>query len=431
MKQSDYKIAIIGLGYVGLPLAIEFGKKFKVLGFDINQSRIEELNLLTDHTNEADLVGMKNAMELAKSNADFGLNFSANMEDLKKYNVFIVTVPTPIDQFKAPDLTPLLKASEMLGKVIKKDDIVIYESTVYPGCTEEDCVPVLEKYSGLKYNSDFYCGYSPERINPGDKVNTLTKIKKVTSGSTIEIAEIVDSLYRSIIEAGTHKAPSLKVAEASKAIENAQRDVNISFVNELALIFDRMDIDTNDVLEAAGTKWNFLKYKPGLVGGHCIGVDPYYLAHKAERLGYYPQVILSGRRVNDNMGMFVANKVVKLMIDKGQMIKGANAVILGFTFKENCPDIRNTRVIDIYHELSQFGLHVDVCDPWANAEEAKLEYGIDVMNNVKASQYDAIIICVAHDEFRSLNLEALKKGKSAVVFDTKGFLERNQVDARL
>ncbi len=431
MKQDDFKIAIIGLGYVGLPLAIEFGKKYKVLGFDINQSRIEELNLLNDRTNEADLIGLKHAMDLVKSGVDLGLNFSANTDELKNYNVFIVTVPTPIDQFKAPDLTPLLKASEMLGKVIKKDDIVIYESTVYPGCTEEDCVPVLEKFSGLKYNSDFYCGYSPERINPGDKVNTLTKIKKVTSGSTIEIAEIVDSLYRSIIEAGTHKAPSLKVAEASKAIENAQRDVNISFVNELALIFDRMDIDTNDVLEAAGTKWNFLKFKPGLVGGHCIGVDPYYLAHKAESLGYYPQVILSGRRVNDNMGMFVANKVVKLMIDKGQKIKGANAVILGFTFKENCPDIRNTRVIDIYHELRQFGFHVDVCDPLANAEEAKLEYGIDVMNNVKASKYDAIIICVAHDEFRSLNFEALKNDKSAVVFDTKSFLERNQVDARL
>jgi UDP-N-acetyl-D-galactosamine dehydrogenase len=431
MKQDNVKIAIIGLGYVGLPLAIEFGKKYKVLGFDINRSRVQELNLVQDRTNEADLNDLKYVMDLAKSDDNLGVNFSDSIEELKNYNVFIVTVPTPIDQFKAPDLTPLLKASAMLGKVIKKGDVVIYESTVYPGCTEEDCVPVLEKYSGLKFNQGFYCGYSPERINPGDKVNTLTKIKKVTSGSTPEIADVVDSLYKSIIEAGTHKAPSIKVAEASKAIENAQRDVNISFVNELALIFDRMDIDTNDVLEAAGTKWNFLKYKPGLVGGHCIGVDPYYLAHKAESLGYYPQVILSGRRVNDNMGMFVANKVVKLMIDKGQMIKGANAVILGFTFKENCPDIRNTRVIDIYHELSQFGLHVDVCDPWANAEEAKLEYGIDVINNVKASKYDAIIICVAHDEFRSLNFEALKNDKSAVVFDTKSFLDRNQVDARL
>jgi UDP-N-acetyl-D-galactosamine dehydrogenase len=327
MSLHDKRIAVIGLGYVGLPLAIEFGKKYKVLGFDINQSRIEELNLLTDRTNEADLVGMKNAMGLAKSNAGLGLNFSANVEDLKSYNVFIVTVPTPIDQFKAPDLTPLLKASEMMGKVIKKDDIVIYESTVYPGCTEEDCVPVLEKYSGLKFNQDFYCGYSPERINPGDKVNTLTKIKKVTSGSTPEIAELVDQLYKSIITAGTHKAPSLKVAEASKAIENAQRDVNISFVNELALIFDRMGIDTNDVLDAAGTKWNFLKYKPGLVGGHCIGVDPYYLAHKAESLGYHPQVILSGRRVNDNMGMFVANKLVKLLISKEHVISKSNVLV--------------------------------------------------------------------------------------------------------
>ena len=318
------KIAIIGLGYVGLPLAIEFGKKFKVLGFDINQSRIEELDQLTDRTNEADLVAMEKAMAVAKSNDELGLQFSYNVDDLKNYDVYIVTVPTPIDEFRAPDLTPLLRATEMLGKVIKKGDIIIYESTVYPGCTEEDCVPVLEKYSGLKFNRDFYCGYSPERINPGDKINTLTKIKKVTSGSTPAIAEQIDQLYKSIILAGTHKAPSLKVAEASKAIENAQRDVNISFVNELALIFDRMGIDTNDVLDAARTKWNFLKYKPGLVGGHCIGVDPYYLAHKAESLGYHPQVILSGRRVNDNMGMFVANKLVKLMIEKDHVISKSN-----------------------------------------------------------------------------------------------------------
>jgi UDP-N-acetyl-D-galactosamine dehydrogenase len=430
MKQSDYKIAIIGLGYVGLPLAIEFGKKFKVLGFDINQSRIEELNLLTDRTNEADLVGMKKAMEMAKSNEGMGLNFSANVEDLKNYNVFIVTVPTPIDQFKAPDLTPLLKASEMLAKVIKKGDIVIYESTVYPGCTEEDCVPVLEKYSGLKFNQDFYCGYSPERINPGDKVNTLTKIKKVTSGSTPEIAEIVDSLYKSIIEAGTHKAPSLKVAEASKAIENAQRDVNISFVNELALIFDRMDIDTNDVLEAAGTKWNFLKYKPGLVGGHCIGVDPYYLAHKAESLGYHPQVILSGRRVNDNMGMFVANKVIKLMIQKGHKIQGANALILGVTFKEDCPDIRNSRVIDIFTELKQFGLNVDIYDPHADSEEVEEEYGIKLTPNMD-KQYDAIVLAVSHREFLSFDFKKLRNGHDTVIFDTKSFLDRNLIDARL
>jgi len=320
MTLEKSKIAIIGLGYVGLPLAIEFGKKYKVLGFDINQARIEELKSCKDRTNEADLEGLKFAMNLAIEADELGLKFSSNIEELKSCNVFIVTVPTPIDQFKAPDLTPLLKASEMLGKIVKKGDIIIYESTVYPGCTEEDCVPVLEKYSGLKFNFDFYCGYSPERINPGDKVNILSKITKVTSGSTPEIAEVVDQLYKSIITAGTHKAPSLKVAEASKAIENAQRDVNISFVNELALIFDRMGVDTSDVLDAAGTKWNFLKYRPGLVGGHCIGVDPYYLAHKAESLGYYPQVILSGRRVNDNMGMFVANKVVKLLIAKNQVI---------------------------------------------------------------------------------------------------------------
>ena len=430
MKQNDYKIAVIGLGYVGLPLAIEFGKKFKVLGFDINQSRIEELNLLTDRTNEADLVGMKNAMELAKSHVGLGLNFSANVEDLKNYNVFIVTVPTPIDQFKAPDLTPLLKASEMLGKVIKKDDIVIYESTVYPGCTEEDCVPVLEKYSGLKFNQDFYCGYSPERINPGDKINTLTKIKKVTSGSTPAIAEIVDQLYKSIITAGTHKAPSLKVAEASKAIENAQRDVNISFVNELALIFDRMGIDTNDVLDAAGTKWNFLKYKPGLVGGHCIGVDPYYLAHKAESLGYHPQVILSGRRVNDNMGMFVANKLVKLLIAKNHVISKSNVLVLGITFKEDCPDIRNSKVIDIVKELKQFNINVDVFDPHADEHEVVEEYGITLIDKINKT-YDGIILAVSHKEFLGLELYQLKSSNSSVIFDTKAFLNRSLIDARL
>jgi UDP-N-acetyl-D-galactosamine dehydrogenase len=430
MKQNDYKIAIIGLGYVGLPLAIEFGKKFKVLGFDINQSRIKELNLLSDRTNEADLVGMKNAMELAKSNAGLGLNFSTNVEDLKSYNVFIVTVPTPIDQFKAPDLTPLLKASEMLGKVIKKDDIVIYESTVYPGCTEEDCVPVLEKYSGLKFNQDFYCGYSPERINPGDKVNTLTKIKKVTSGSTPEIAEVVDCLYKSIIEAGTHKAPSLKVAEASKAIENAQRDVNISFVNELALIFDRMGIDTNDVLDAAGTKWNFLKYKPGLVGGHCIGVDPYYLAHKAESLGYHPQVILSGRRVNDNMGMFVANKLVKLLIAKNHVISKSKVLVLGITFKEDCPDIRNSKVIDIVKELQQFNINVDVFDPHADKHEVEEEYGITLIDKLNKT-YDGIILAVSHEEFLGLELDQLKSSNSSVIFDTKAFLNRSLIDSRL
>jgi UDP-N-acetyl-D-galactosamine dehydrogenase len=384
---------------------------------------------MTDRTNEADLVGMKNAMEFAKSNLGFGLNFSANVEDLKNYNVFIVTVPTPIDQFKAPDLTPLLKASEMLGKVIKKDDIVIYESTVYPGCTEEDCVPVLEKYSRLKFNQDFYCGYSPERINPGDKVNTLTKIKKVTSGSTPEIAELVDQLYKSIITAGTHKAPSLKVAEASKAIENAQRDVNISFVNELALIFDRMGIDTGEVLEAAGTKWNFLKYKPGLVGGHCIGVDPYYLAHKAESLGYHPQVILSGRRVNDNMGMFVANKLVKLMIAKNHLISESKVLILGITFKEDCPDIRNSKVIDIVKELQQFNISVDVFDPHADKHEVEEEYGIKLLDKINIT-YDGIILAVSHKEFKSIKFESILN-KASVLFDTKSFLDRSLVDGRL
>ena len=424
------KIAIIGLGYVGLPLAIEFGKKFKVLGFDINQSRIEELNLLNDRTNEADLVGLEKAMEMAKSNEGAGLNFSSNVEDLKNHDVFIVTVPTPIDQFKAPDLTPLLKASEMLGTVIKKGDIVIYESTVYPGCTEEDCVPVLEKYSGLKFNEDFFCGYSPERINPGDKVNTLTKIKKVTSGSTPEVAEVVDQLYKSIITAGTHKAPSLKVAEASKAIENAQRDVNISFVNELALIFDRMGIDTNDVLDAAGTKWNFLKYKPGLVGGHCIGVDPYYLAHKAESLGYHPQVILSGRRVNDNMGMFVANKLVKLLIAKDHVISKSNVLVLGITFKEDCPDIRNSKVIDIIEEFQQFNINVDVYDPHADEHEVSEEYGIKLIEKINKT-YSGIILAVAHKEFLELDLDQLKSSNSSVIFDTKAFLNRSLIDARL
>jgi UDP-N-acetyl-D-galactosamine dehydrogenase len=430
MTLENSEIAIIGLGYVGLPLAIEFGKKYKVLGFDINQARIEELKSGKDRTNEADLVGMKNAMELAKSRADLGLNFSANLEDLRNSSVFIVTVPTPIDQFKSPDITLLLKASEMLGKVIKKDNIVIYESTVYPGCTEEECVPVLEKYSGLKYNQDFYCGYSPERINPGDKINTLTKIKKVTSGSTPEIAELVDQLYKSIITAGTHKAPSLKVAEASKAIENAQRDVNISFVNEMALIFDRMGIDTNDVLDAAGTKWNFLKFKPGLVGGHCIGVDPYYLAHKAESLGYHPQVILSGRRVNDNIGIFVAHKFVKLLIAKNHLISKSYVLVLGITFKEDCPDIRNSKVIDIVKELNQFNINVDVFDPHANEQEVKEEYGIALINKITKT-YHGIILAVAHREFLGLELNKIKSSNSSVIFDTKAFLDRDLVDSRL
>jgi UDP-N-acetyl-D-galactosamine dehydrogenase len=368
-------------------------------------------------------------MNLAVESEKLGLSFSSRIEDLSTYNIYIVTVPTPINQFKAPDLNPLLKASEMLGKVLKKNDIVIYESTVYPGCTEEDCVPILERFSELKFNLDFFCGYSPERINPGDKVNTLTKIKKVTSGSTPEIAEVVDLLYKSIILAGTHKAPSLKVAEASKAIENAQRDVNISFVNELALIFDKIGIDTNDVLDAAATKWNFLKYRPGLVGGHCIGVDPYYLAHKAESLGYHPQVILSGRRVNDNMGLFVANKVVKLMIQKGIIIKGAKALVLGVTFKENCTDIRNSKVVDIYNELIQFGLDVYVYDPHADAKEVSHEYGINLVST--PIKCDAVILAVAHDEFIHINLSELKNSENSVVFDIKAILDRNQIDGRL
>ena len=413
-------IAIIGLGYVGFPLAVEFGKQYPTLGFDIDATRISELNRGYDRTQEVSDAQLK---------ASDQLKFSSELNDLAACNTFIVTVPTPIDHFKKPDLGPLLKASEMIGKVLKKGDVVIYESTVYPGCTEEDCVPVLEKRSGLKFNEDFYCGYSPERINPGDKVNTLTKIKKVTSGSTPEIADWVDQLYRSIIVAGTHKASSIKVAEASKAIENAQRDVNISFVNELALIFDRMGIDTTEVLEAAGTKWNFLNFKPGLVGGHCIGVDPYYLLHKSESLGYYPQVILSGRRVNDNMGLFVANKLVKLLIQKGKKIGGAKTLMLGITFKENCPDIRNSRVVDIYRELRDFGMEVDVYDPWANKGEVKKEHGIDLVSEL-GSTYDAIVLTVAHQEFLNLPYASLK-AENGIIFDIKSVLDRTLVDARL
>jgi UDP-N-acetyl-D-galactosamine dehydrogenase len=413
-------IAIIGLGYVGFPLAVEFGKLYPTLGFDIDSTRISELNRGYDRTQEVSDAQLK---------ASAQLKFSSELNDLSGCNTFIVTVPTPIDHFKKPDLGPLLKASEMIGSVLKKGDVVIYESTVYPGCTEEDCVPVLEKRSGLKFNEDFFCGYSPERINPGDKVNTLTKIKKVTSGSTPEIADWVDQLYRSIIVAGTHKASSIKVAEASKAIENAQRDVNISFVNELALIFDRMGIDTSEVLEAAGTKWNFLNFKPGLVGGHCIGVDPYYLLHKSESLGYYPQVILSGRRVNDNMGLFVANKLVKLLIQKGKKIGGAKTLMLGITFKENCPDIRNSRVVDIYRELRDFGMEVDVYDPWANKAEVKKEHGIDLVAEL-GTNYDAIVLTVAHQEFLNLPYASLK-AENGIIFDIKSVLDRTLVDARL
>ena len=418
------QLAIIGLGYVGLPLAIEFAKKYSVVGFDINEHRILELNNGHDHTQEANLDELKNVID----NCD--IKFSSNLPDISQCTVYIVTVPTPIDHLKRPDLEPLLTASKMLGIVLKKGDTVIYESTVYPGCTEEDCVPVLEKISGLKYNIDFFCGYSPERINPGDKVNTLTKIKKVTSGSNPEIAVEIDNLYSSIIIAGTHLAPSIKVAEASKAIENAQRDVNISFVNELALIFDKMEIDTADVLAAAATKWNFLNYKPGLVGGHCIGVDPYYLAFKSESLGYKPEVILSGRRVNDNMGMFVANKVIKMMVAKDKTIKNAKVLILGFAFKENCPDTRNTRVIDIYKELRSFSIDVDVYDPWAEADHVRAEYNISLLKNEPSEHYDAIILAVAHTQFLKLNYAAFKEA-GTIIFDTKSFIDRKLSDARL
>ena len=415
-------IGVIGLGYVGLPLSIAFSKKYKTFGFDTNSKRVEQLNNGIDTTHEADIGNLTKQLNQ-------GLEIVSTIESIKDCNVFIVTVPTPITNFKTPDLSFLESASSSLGKILKKGDIVIYESTVYPGCTEEDCVPILEKTSGLKFNKDFFCGYSPERINPGDKINTLTKIKKVTSGSTPAVAEKVDQLYASIIEAGTHKASSIKVAEASKAIENAQRDLNISFVNELALIFDRIGIDTTEVIEAAATKWNFLKFKPGLVGGHCISVDPYYLAHKAESLGYYPEVILSGRRVNDNMGIFAANKAVKLMNQKGIPVRGAKALLLGITFKENCPDIRNSKVPDIYNELKSFGMIVSIYDPHANSDEVDKEFGIKMVSNL--NQYDVIILTVAHDEFLRLDLNVLKNQKNSVVYDLKSVLDINQVDSRL
>lgn len=439
------KIAIIGQGYVGLPLAIEFASHFPVVGFDINADRVAELNEAKDSTREADLDKLEVAIKDA-TDANFvkGYRASSSLDDIKEAHVFIVTVPTPIDRYNSPDLQPLLKATKMLGGVIKRGDIVIYESTVYPGCTEEECVPLLEKISGLTFNTDFFVGYSPERINPGDKVNTLTTIKKVTSGSTPAIAEEIDQLYKKIILAGTHKAPSIKVAEASKAIENAQRDVNISFVNELALIFDRVGIDTNDVLEAAGTKFNFLKYRPGLVGGHCISVDPYYLAHKAEQLGYHPDVILSGRRVNDSMARFVASKVVKLMIGKGINVKDSKALILGITFKENCPDVRNTKVIDIRKELIEYGVEVDIYDPWADPEEVFHEYGVKLLtespitgdqslvtsHQSPVTKYEAVILAVAHHEFLTYNIKSLTRDTN-VVFDIKGCLDRSVVDARL
>ncbi len=413
-------IAVVGLGYVGLPLAVEFGKTRKVIGFDINGTRICELKKGEDRTLEVNKQELEEAMELAYTN---------DPNQLQEANIFIVTVPTPIDNYKTPDLTPLEKASSMVGKVLKKGDIVIYESTVFPGCTEEVCVPILEEISGLRFNQDFFCGYSPERINPGDKQHRLPNISKVTSGSTPGVAEKVDQLYQSIIKAGTHKASSIKVAEAAKVIENAQRDLNIAFVNELALIFDKLDIDTHEVLNAAGTKWNFLPFKPGLVGGHCIGVDPYYLTYKAESLGYNPQVIMAGRRINDNMGIHVANKVVKLMTKNDNPINNSRALVLGITFKENCPDIRNSKVIDVVREMEGFGINVEVFDPLADHAEVKEEYGVGLVERPKG-EYHAIVLAVGHESFLQLGIENHKNEKT-VIFDLKAFFNKEQVTARL
>ncbi len=424
-KMEKIKIAVVGLGYVGLPLAVEFGKKYNTIGFDINQNRVDELRDGIDKTLEVEPENLKSSTMLS---------YTCNLEDLNDYNYFVVTVPTPIDKNKRPDLTPLEKSSESVGKVLKKGDIVIYESTVFPGATEEVCVPILEKFSGLKFNEDFFCGYSPERINPGDKVHTVTKILKVTSGSTPEVAKKVDDLYKSVIVAGTHLATSIKVAEAAKVIENSQRDLNIAFVNELAKIFNMMNINTIEVLEAAGTKWNFLPFRPGLVGGHCIGVDPYYLTFKAEEIGYHPQVILAGRRINDSMGPYVAQESVKLMINKGRKILGAKVLILGITFKENCPDIRNSRVIDVVKEFNEFGCNVDVYDPWADEKEVHEEYGIKLISNyddllkrveeiksstnVYSAGFDCIVFAVAHNEFLELNISKLKSDKTTI-YDVK------------
>lgn len=420
------RIAVIGLGYVGLPLAVEFCKKYETCGFDVNSKRIKELQNCTDHTLEVSAEQLKAAKNL---------KFTSSLDDIGECNVYIVTVPTPIDKHNSPDLTPLHRASESVGKVLAKGDIVIYESTVFPGCTEEECVPILERVSGLKFNVDFFCGYSPERINPGDKVHTLTKILKVTSGSTPETAERVNQLYASIVTAGTYKASSIKVAEAAKVIENSQRDLNIAFVNELAKIFHRLGIDTLEVLEAAGTKWNFLPFRPGLVGGHCIGVDPYYLTYKAQALGYRPEVILAGRRLNDGMGQYVATEVVKLMIKKNHVINSSKVLVLGITFKENCPDIRNSRAIDVVRGLEDFGCCVDVYDPWADAEEVKAEYGIDLTVDLKISDgpttdYDAVILAVAHDKFREMDFNLFAKD-GLVIYDIKNCLPRNIVNARL
>ena len=421
---NDIKIGMIGLGYVGLPLAVEFGQKYPTVGFDINPNRIRELQSGKDHTLEV------SEEELAQATQ---LTYSCELADLNDCNFYIVTVPTPINEHKQPDLTPLVKASETLGKVIKTGDIVVYESTVYPGATEEVCVPILEKVSGLKFNQDFFVGYSPERINPGDKLHRVTNILKVTSGSTPEVAEKVDAIYKSIITAGTHKASSIKVAEAAKVIENTQRDVNIALINELALIFNKLGIDTEEVLIAAGTKWNFLPFRPGLVGGHCIGVDPYYLTHKAQAIGYNPEVILSGRRINDGMGVYVVSQLVKLMIKKRVHVQEANVLIMGLTFKENCPDIRNTRVVDIVAELKTYGVNVDVYDPWVNADEAVHEYGIRPIEMPTSGKYDAIILAVAHNEFKQMPINDIRAlgTATAIVYDLKYLFPADQTDARL
>lgn len=428
----DSKIAIIGLGYVGLPLAVEFAKKFAVIGFDIDQTRVAELTSGIDKTLEVENDLLQSVVNtLAPKSGEFGLFPTFDPFQLADCNIFIVTVPTPTDKYNRPVLTPMLRASENIGKYLKKGDVVIYESTVYPGVTEEECVPVLEKVSGLKFNQDFYAGYSPERINPGDKEHTVSKILKVTSGSTPEVADYVDLLYRQVITAGTHKASSIKVAEAAKVIENSQRDINIAFVNELSKIFNLLGIDTHEVLEAAGTKWNFLKFKPGLVGGHCIGVDPFYLAQKAQEVGYHPEIILAGRRLNDSMGKYVATEVIKLMMRKDLKVIDSKVLILGFTFKEDCPDVRNTRVIDIYNELRSFDMEVDVYDPWASPAEVKHEYGIDIVSGGSAphlGNYSAVILAVSHKEFKSIQIQ---KSSTRVVFDVKGFLEKSKVDARL
>jgi UDP-N-acetyl-D-galactosamine dehydrogenase len=422
------KIAVIGLGYVGLPLARLFATKYSVVGFDINQIRINQLRNGHDETLEVDDEILKKVLK-STNNEQNGLYCSHDLIDIQKCNYFIVTVPTPVDKNNRPDLTPLYRASETVGAVLKKGDLVIYESTVYPGATEDECIPVLEKISGLKFNVDFFAGYSPERINPGDKEHTVEKILKVTSGSTPEIGKKVDDLYRSVITAGTHLAPNIKVAEAAKVIENSQRDINIAFVNELSKIFNLMNIDTHSVLEAAGTKWNFLPFKPGLVGGHCIGVDPFYLAQKAQELGYHPEIILAGRRINDSMGQHVASQVIKLMIKKGIVINGANLLMLGITFKENCPDVRNTKIIDVITILKEYGINVTVFDPWANSSEVKFEYDLTICSTKPANKYDAIVLGVSHNEFKKLNYKSLLK-KNSVLYDVKGIINEC-VDGKL